>query len=114
MTAVPARLTDEHRKMLGRFVAMLVEYLEANIDYENGESYEIHPRYFGGHAVNVRFTLLLFDIGTKGAYRLDVAFPMEECLSEGETRAEIRIKGMLEKALYRLRKRPLPTPETMR
>jgi len=110
MTQTPYELTDEYRKLLARFVAKLVEYLETNIDYENGESYGIHPRSLDGHAVIVR----LFVFGAKGAHRLDVAFAMEDCVSEDEARAEIQIKVMLEKALYGLRKRPLPTPETTR
>lgn len=110
MTQTPYKLTDEYRKLLGRFVAKLVEYLEANIAYDKNEYYEIHPRYLGGHAVRVS----LFVVGLKGLYRLDVAFAMEECVSEDEARAEIQIKVMLEKALYGLRKRPLPTPETTR
>jgi hypothetical protein len=110
MTAVPARLTDEHRKMLGRFVARVVEFLEAEIDYSGGESYGIHPRSLGGHAVTVR--LFVFD--TRGMYCLDVAFAMEECVSEDGSRADSLIDVMLKKALYGLRKRPLPTPETTR
>jgi hypothetical protein len=110
MAKVHHKIIDEYRKRLSRFVAKLVEYLEANIDYDNGESYGIHPRSLDGHAVIVR----LFVFGAKGTHRLDVAFVMEECVSEDEARAEILIKVMLEKALYGLRKRPLPTPETTR
>jgi hypothetical protein len=110
MIQAPYKLTNKYRKLLGQFIAKLVGYLEANIDYENGEDYEIHPRSLGGHAVNVR----LFVSDVRGLFHLDVAFAMEECVSEDESRAEIIIKAFLEKALYGLRKRPLPTPETTR
>lgn len=108
MTQTAYKLTDEYRKLLAQFVAKLVECVEANIDYEKGENYEIHPRSLGGYAVTVSFYIA----DVKGLFRLDVAFAMEECVSGDETRAEIIIKAMLEKALCDLRKRPLPTPET--
>ncbi len=110
MTQTPYKLTDEYRKLLSQFIAKLVGYLEANIDYENGENYEIHPRSLGGHAVTVSF--YIGDV--RGLFRLDVAFAMEECVSEDGSRADILIDVMLKKALYGLRKRPLPTPETTR
>jgi hypothetical protein len=110
MTAVPARLTDEHRKMLGRFVARVVEFLEVEIDYSGGESYEIHPRYLDGLAVKVSLRLLHSD---GNVYRLDIFFGMEPC-TENEHRMESLIRYTLTKALHDFRKRPLPTPEATR
>jgi hypothetical protein len=107
MTAVPARLTDEHRKMLGRFVARVVEFLEVEIDYSGGESYEIHPRCLLGMAVQVTLRLAASD---GNVYKLDTSFDMEHCTSN-EHRMELFIRTTLTEALRRFRKRPLPKPE---
>jgi hypothetical protein len=107
MTAVPTRLSDEHRKMLGRFVARVVEFLEAEIDYPRGEFYVIYPRSLQGLAVKVSLGLLEFNGNLR---RLDTFFDMEPC-TENEHRMESLIRDTLTKTLHDFRKRPLPKPE---
>jgi hypothetical protein len=85
-------------------VARVVEYLEANIDYDKDEYYVISPRTKHGDALQV--SLYVADV-SEGLFRGDWSFSLDECLIDNDARAEIFVETGLSQALFRFRKRPI-------
>jgi hypothetical protein len=97
-------LNKEQQRLLARFVAKVVEYLEAHIDYDKDEYYKILPRDKEGLCLTVS---LFVGLPTGGWCRKDFHFSLQECLVDNDARAEILVETGLSQALFRFRKRPI-------
>jgi hypothetical protein len=97
-------LNKEQQRLLARFVARVVEYLEANIDYDKDEYYKILPRDKGGMCLTVS---LFVGLPTGGWCRKDFHFSLQECLVDNDAWVEIFVETGLSQALFRFRKRPI-------